>query len=131
MRLTELLAAMRSLSLAAPSELGLLPSSSGVYTAWLEGEECCLYVGQSSNLVKRIRSHFSGQRGGDQFCLYVYDRYIHPIRSDNLTTGEVNRLTAEWIRQWVRFRWVAVPSPELAALEMGLRRALRPILNPA
>ena len=102
----------------------------GVYTAWLDGEKRCLYVGKASDLAERIRSHYSGQRGGDQFCLYVYDKYIHSIRKGELSTREVNRLTSEWARRSVRFRCVPVPDPESTELEIELRRELRPILNP-
>ena len=106
------------------------PHQVGSTQPWLDGHERCLYVGQGSSLRRRIRSHFSGERGSDQFCLYVYDRYVHSTRGADLTTAEVNRLTAHWIRTSVRFRWAAVPDPELRALETQLRQHLRPILNP-
>jgi hypothetical protein len=112
------------------AELATVPAASGIYTAWLSGEEQCLYVGKARVLVDRIRSHFSGQRGSDQFCLYVYDRFVFGTRPDGLSSAEVNRLTAKWIQEHVTFRWVAVAAEELAALESALRRLWQPILNP-
>ena len=112
------------------------PPSSGVYTAWLEDESRCLYVGRAGNspngnLKKRIRSHFSGQRGSDQFCLYVYDAYIHGERcrtDKQMTTRQVNELTADWIRERVKFRWIEMDEQEAVSAEKELQRVWQPIL---
>jgi len=40
-----------------------------------------LYVGISENLRKRLNSHASGRRGGDQFNIYVFDRLVLPVLS--------------------------------------------------
>ena len=83
-------------------------------------------------LRSRIRSHFSGLRGGDQFCLYVYDSYVHQERCilpERPTTRGVNALTALWIRQKVGFRWVDLDIGDLRAAESQLRRDWRPTLN--
>jgi hypothetical protein len=130
MTVTEVVSAMQSLPLVGHAELERIPASSGVYSAWLSGEDRCLYVGQADKSQGRIRAHFAGQRGCDQFCLYVYDRYIHPVRGEGLTTVQVNRKTRDWIRERVRFCWVSAPSSELDALERELRKKLQPILNP-
>ena len=108
----------------------LIPSTSGVYAAWLKGETRCLYAGKSTNLHRRIRSHFSGQRGSDQFCLYVYDIYVHINRPDGLDTAQVNDLTGEWIRKNVLFRFVELPESEISEHEDSIRKACQPILNP-
>lgn len=112
------------------------PSSSGIYTAWLEGESRCLYVGRAGNsptgnLKWRIRAHFSGQRGSDQFCLYVYDAYIHGERchaNKQMTTRQVNERTADWIRKRVKFRWIEMDEQEAVSAEKELQRAWQPIL---
>jgi len=112
--------------------LGKIPNTSGVYTAWLEEENRCFYVGKTCKLHKRIRDHFSGQRGGDQFCLYVYDAYVHNERcraGTNLTTSQVNNLTRDWIRNHVKFRYIEMPDEEISQAETQLREKLRPILN--
>lgn len=51
-----------------------IPLSRGIYATWLLDE--CIYVGKSSKLRDRIKSHYSGQRGSDQFCLYIFDSYV-------------------------------------------------------
>jgi hypothetical protein len=127
-----------SAPLVGHSQASSLPSSSGVYAAWLESDPRCLYVGRagnstSGNLRKRILSHYSGQRGSDQFCLYVYDSYVHAERAREeatLTTRQVNQRTAEWIRRRVSFRVVKMSEGEAAQAEQLLRRVLHPILNP-
>jgi hypothetical protein len=51
-------------------------SGAGVYTIWDE-EGSLVYVGVAGNrdgsLFNRLRSHASGRRSGDQFCVYVAD----------------------------------------------------------
>jgi hypothetical protein len=43
-----------------------------------------IYVGiagrnpNGSGLASRLRSHASGRRSGDQFCVYVADHYVMP-----------------------------------------------------
>ena len=110
--------------------LDLIPKTSGIYAAWLCGEQRCFYVGKAGNLRRRIRSHFSGQRGSDQFCLYVYDSYVHYSRPTGLSTPEVNRLTRDWIRQRISFRCVELPQDEISGAESFLRERWKPLLNP-
>lgn len=112
------------------AQIKCAPTASGIYTAWLEGVVECFYVGKASVLVNRLRSHYSGQRGCNQFCLYVYDAYVYNIRQPHLTTAQVNTLTAQWIRANVSFRWVEVSQAELSAHETYLRQKWHPILNP-
>ena len=121
---------MRQALLVAYEQLSDVPDVCGVYTAWLRGEERALYVGRSKGLKSRIKAHFSGQRGSDQFCLYIYDRYVVEQRTPGLTTAEVNRLTAVWIRTYVQFRGVEVPVAEMGLHEEAMRRQWKPILNP-
>jgi hypothetical protein len=122
--------AMRSASAVPFTALREIPATSGIYTAWQLDETACFYVGKATRLSMRIRSHYSGQRGSDQFCLYVYDRCLSGRHESRLLTSEINWLTACWVREHVVFRWVDVPLDELTALEIGLRRAWKPILNP-
>jgi hypothetical protein len=55
---------------------GLPQDAPGVYTIW-RGTEF-IYAGMSGNLFERLRSHASGRRAGDQFCVYVCDRLVVP-----------------------------------------------------
>lgn len=138
MEFTELEERMMKALLVGHEQSKQVPSTSGIYTAWLEGESRCLYVGRagnsaSGNLSKRLRSHFSGQRGGDQFCLYVYDNYIHELRcrtDKRMSTKQVNKRTGNWIKERVKFRWVEMSEQEARWAERELRRKWSPILNP-
>ena len=121
---------METATLVTFSRLNQIPLISSIYTAWLKDEERCLYVGKSERLKNRIRSHFSGQRGGDQFCLYVYDNFIHQLRPDGFNTAQVNEITAKWIQDKVSFKFVEVPESEIGIFETYLRENWKPILNP-
>ena len=112
-------------------QLCQIPEVSGIYFAWLEGETRCFYIGKAGNIKKRIRDHFSGQRGSDQFCLYVYDRYIHHKRclsDENMTTKQVNEMTAEWIKKKIKFQCVEISSQEAESAERYLKLKMKPIL---
>ena len=61
-------------------KLDQIADTSGVYAAWHKNDSECLYIGKAKHLRNRIKSHFSGQRGGDQFCLYVYDYYFRQCK---------------------------------------------------
>jgi len=131
--LDKLIDKMISASSVGSDESNLIPVASGVYTAWLSGETRCFYVGNSKKLRERIKDHFSGTRGKDQFCLYVYDEYIHELRcskNSNLTTHEVNKLTGRWIQGGVKFKWVELDENDIKDAEKFLQRELKPILNP-
>ncbi len=63
---------------------GVVPrSGAGIYTIWDDTGEL-IYVGiagrnpSGSGLATRLRSHASGRRSGDQFCVYVADHYVLP-----------------------------------------------------
>ena len=130
--------AMQQAHLIGYSQRNRIPRSSGVYTAWLDGEPRCLYVGKAGesangNLKKRIQSHFSGQRGSDQFCLYIYDTYIHAERcrqNSEMTTKQINDWTGDWIRKRVKFRWIEISEQQTSPVENEFQRKWRPILNP-
>ena len=133
METNELLIKMTSAPLIGFDGLNSIPIASGVYTAWLCEESRCFYVGKTKKLKQRIKQHFSGARGGDQFCLYVYDEYIHELRCSKhskLTTYEVNKLTGKWIQEGVKFKWIKLDNNEIEDAEKFLKRKLKPILNP-
>ena len=130
MKFHELAEKMKRATPIAYSQLNQIPAKSGIYTAWLKNVSRCFYVGKSKKLVSRIRSHFSGQRGSNQFCLLVYDEYVHMHRPDGIKTSEVNTLTADWIRDNVVFKIVEVSENELNSLENIMRKEWKSILNP-
>ena len=72
----------------------LIPGSgAGVYTIWDDGG-ALVYVGvagrnpEGKGLASRLRSHASGRRSGDQFCVYVADHYVMP----ELERGQVEAI---------------------------------------
>src|SRR4029077_11533254 len=58
-------------------------SGAGVYTIW-DDADGLVYAGIAGRnpagrgLASRLRSHASGRRSGDQFCVYVADHYVLP-----------------------------------------------------
>lgn len=131
MELEQLEELMRRAVAITHGDIDLVPASPGIYTAWIVGSADCFYVGKADGLHSRLRSHFSGQRGSDQFCLYVYDRFVFGSRPPaGAGTADINLLTRNWIRQHVTFKCVGAPVEELSRLERALRRSWRPTLNP-
>src|SRR5205823_546863 len=62
----------------------VIPSSgAGVYTIW-DDHGALIYAGiagrnpNGTGLASRLRSHASGRRSGDQFCVYVADHLRAP-----------------------------------------------------
>src|ERR1700735_5240432 len=103
--------------------------AAGVYTVWRRDE--FIYVGMSGRgaqsedfvagpdrpgkamgLWTRLNSHASGRRSGDQFNVYICDRFIDPA----LTSGQqhdigqghllLDRLTRDYIREHFGYRFL-------------------------
>jgi len=124
----------------------------GVYTIWKSTE--FLYVGiagRALDLTKtydkmrgikdRLDSHWRGRRSGDQFAVYLFDRFVVPILSDQqrrqFQTGELNGdiLTQRFIQTHLSYRFVETTSYREAMmiekhLAQGKSRAGFPVLNP-
>src|SRR3954451_22756591 len=94
-------------------------AGAGVYTIW-EEEGGLVYAGiegrtpAGKGLASRLRSHASGRRSGDQFCVYVADHYVLPeltreqieaIRDSRLS---MDALVRERIHTAFGFRFVVV-----------------------
>jgi hypothetical protein len=85
-----------------------LKAEPGVYTIW-DGDDL-IYAGYSgrdntkSGLLGRLRSHRSGRRSGNQFCVYLFDRIILP----QLTPEEIRQIAAAelWVDDRIK-RYVA------------------------
>jgi hypothetical protein len=125
---------------------------SGVYTIW--SGSAFVYVGMSyahrddtenpraKGVFGRLASHASGRRSGDQFCVYVCDRYVVPhldsADMDALARGErfLDARTREFIRERLGYRVVVTASgAEARMLEAYVRRegllhSGRPQINP-
>ena len=130
--------------------------AAGVYTVWL-GDQL-VYVGmagrglskddvsQRSNegsragLYNRLSAHASGARSGDQFCVYVCDRFVLPALTrediDRVARGELSldSHTREFIRGRLTYRFVVTEDGRSAldleaAVKAGVLRAGKPLLN--
>jgi hypothetical protein len=132
--------------------------AAGVYTIW-RGEDF-IYVGMSGRgaqredllaipgrrsapkgLWTRLNSHASGRRSGDQFNVYVCDRFIVPV----LTPGQqrdigaghlmLDQMTRDFIRATFSYRFIIHEDGTQAlgveqAVRAGSLPAGRPYLNP-
>ena len=97
--------------------------------------------GKASGLWTRLNSHASGRRSGDQFNIYICDRFILPIlnrdQQQALASGELllDRITRDFIRQNLTYRYlVCRDGTEALEIERSVRTgrlaAGRPYLNP-
>lgn len=113
--------------------------AAGVYTIWRKGD--FIYVGMSGNLRQRLNSHASGRRSGDQFNVYVCDRFVVSgltvEKQDAVARGDLllDGLTRDYIRTRLTYRFVVQQSVVEArllerAVQAGLLPAGRPYLNP-
>jgi hypothetical protein len=126
-----------------------------VYTVWnADGE--FMYVGMSGKgltettnhqgnkpkgLYTRLRSHASGKRSGDQFCVYVADRLVLPKLSQDDLAGIVSGRHAmdAFVRRYIHenlcYRFAMLPDGKTAqqletVLKRGQWKCGRPFLNP-
>ena len=108
----------------------------GIYAAWLkenDGYEC-IYIGKAGTLYNRINSHYSGQRGSDQFCLYIFDSYIKETFDGTGAhlTKELNKITQTWARENIQFTYISFDDDSISETEQEkhFRKKWQPTLNP-
>jgi hypothetical protein len=126
----------------------------GVYTIWHKDGRF-IYVGMSGRgitsdtahrntpqgIYTRLRSHASGRRSGDQFCVYVADRLVLPTLSQvdiaDIASGrhQFDAFVRRYIHDNLSYRFVILPDGASAyALEAAIKDGRweqgRPILNP-
>ena len=132
--------------------------AAGVYTIWRQEE--FVYVGMSGRGAKaedfvatqtqedqakwlwtRLGSHASGRRSGDQFNVYICDRFVVPAltprQQRDIGQGKLllDQMTKDFIRAHLSYRFVVYPNGAEAlaaerALRAGQSSAGRPFLNP-
>lgn len=130
--------------------------AAGVYTIWNNGQ--LIYVGMSGRgfaldaappdgqkkvkgLWTRLNSHAAGRRSGDQFCVYVCDRFVVPHltgdQQDQIGEGvlSLDGLTKTYIHTYLGYRYVILNSgSEAYALERAVQKGAlnsgKPLLNP-
>jgi Family of unknown function (DUF6308) len=101
-------------------EITDLPSTgAGVYTIWDEHGQL-VYVGIAGRNIAgrglhgRLKSHYQGRRSGDQFCVYVGDRYVLPelTKEQRVTIGagalSMDAKVRDYVRAHFAFRYVEV-----------------------
>jgi len=133
--------------------------SAGVYTVW--SDATLIYVGMAgrslnatdvmrlrsqggkpTGLFSRLNSHVSGRRSGDQFCIYVGDRFVmrtlRPRQIASIAAGKLSldRLVQSYIHQHLSYRFIETPDGKTAfRIESSIRRgalsAGKPLLNAA
>ena len=126
----------------------------GVYTIW-HNDSRFIYVGMSGRgitaetirrntphgIYTRLRSHASGRRSGDQFCVYVADRLVLPTLSQQdiaaIASGRhhMDAFVRRYIHENLFYRFVMVPDGAAAyiveaAIKDGQWEHGRPLLNP-
>jgi hypothetical protein len=132
--------------------------AAGVYTVWRRDE--FIYVGMSGRgaqsedfvaspdhpgtpmgLWTRLNSHASGRRSGDQFNVYICDRFIVPAltigQQHDIGQGQLllDRLTRDYIQKHLSYRFLVCRDGKEArtvenAIRAGQLPAGRPYLNP-
>lgn len=131
--------------------------AAGVYTIWDQSR--FIYVGMSGRgmvaetvdapdeptkakgLWTRLNSHASGRRSGDQFCVYICDRFVVPslTRDQQVQIGDgvlsLDALTKSYIHDHLGYRCITVGTgAEAYDLERAVQRGAlsvgKPLLNP-
>lgn len=127
--------------------------AAGVYAVWRDtgelvyvgmsgrGMENRVTVGKRFGLWTRIASHESGRLSGDQFCVYVANRYVvpelKPMELPLFASGELtlDALTKRYIAEHFSYSFALTTSSRAAHdLEQVARRGFtfgaKPTLNP-
>jgi hypothetical protein len=126
----------------------------GVYTIW-HNDGRFIYVGMSGRgitaetmrrntpqgIYTRLRSHASGRRSGDQFCVYVADRLVLPTLTQrdiaDIASGrhQMDAFVRRYIHENLSYRFVMLSDGAAAfaveaAIKSGKWEHGRPLLNP-
>jgi hypothetical protein len=127
--------------------------AAGVYAIWMDNE--LIYCGMSGReidskgkaapkkhgLITRLNSHASGRLSGDQFCVYVANRFVIPcLKAEELPLFASGALTLDartkkFIHDHLDYAYALVEtSADAYELERAARRGdvfdVQPYLNP-
>jgi hypothetical protein len=134
-------------SFAEPIAAEVPTQGAGIYTIWDENGNL-VYVGvagrdppSKTGPAGRLRSHASGRRSGDQFCIDVADHYVLPeLTTDQITAIanfelSLDMLVREKIRRSFSFRVAEAPNYQTAQatenwIKSGAAPCGAPRLNP-
>jgi len=117
----------------------------GVYSIW--NDDVFVYVGMSwkessKGLWGRVDSHASGRRSGDQFCVYICDRFVLPELDaediEGIAQGKLrlDHITRDYIHTHLTYRYVLTDTGNEARIvenhirTNGLPGVGKPFLNP-
>ena len=128
--------------------------AAGIYAIW--ASETLVYCGMSGRqfdsslaskkkrhgLYTRLASHASGRLSGDQFCVYVANRFVIPSISPDMLPRfadgslRLDELTRRYIHDMFEYQFVCVDSgAEAYRIEAecrsGLTFGVKPYLNPS
>ncbi len=128
--------------------------AAGIYAIW--ASERLIYCGMSGRqfdqtfaatkkkhgLYTRLASHASGRLSGDQFCVYVANRFVIPSISPDMLSRfadgslRLDELTKRYIHDMFEYQFVCVDSgTEAYRIESecrsGLTFGVKPYLNPS
>jgi hypothetical protein len=147
-------------SFVMPLDPGLPRVAAGCYAIWDRGGRF-VYAGMAgrtltadrisglrndpkarvTGLRDRLNAHRNGRRSGDQFCVYVFDRFVLPTLSPDAVvaagagTRHLDEDTKEYVRAELSYRWVETRDGaeayrlEAELVTRGLDGSL-PYLNP-
>ena len=118
-----------------------------IYSVWDYAEKF-IYIGISGlqkplekrEPLSRMVAHASGNRSGDQFCIYIHDFFVIPelIRTGtyNPSRGELDKLTKSYIHDNLYYRFVSFQSDDSDAVVRRLENRIKmgeigvmPLLN--
>ena len=126
------------------SPISDVPREPGVYTIWNDACEF-LYVGMATGekgLHGRLSSHAKGRRSGDQFNVYIADRYVLPTftkeQMTDISEGKASfdALVNDYNRKHLGFRFCRCPKTDTKYIEDLLKEGRwphgrKPVLNPS
>lgn len=132
---TKILKEIEKMEFLTFTNINKITKKSGIYFMYQNDNNTLLYVGKSGKgngtLYSRIRTHYSGSRGSDQFCLYVFDKFLKSSDQCNKSndTAELNGITKEWIRDKLSFKYIQYDKNAIDILEKNIIKLLKPPLN--
>jgi hypothetical protein len=99
------------------------------------------YRNKPLGIYTRLKSHASGRRSGDRFCIYVADRFVLPTLSQEDITEiaagrhQMDAFVRRYIDENLSYRFVKLADGKAAnALEAAIKCGKwdpgRPLLNP-
>lgn len=110
-----------------------------MYTIW-DQQGRFIYVGRSKGLSGRLGMHAGGRRSGNEFAVYVADRFVLPqlerSEIDEIAAGAplFDDLVKDYVRERLGFRFHVCTAEGASAIEKEIKAGIwppgKPLLNP-